>query len=550
MRKLTLLTIFGVLALELQAQHTTHGEEGQPLNHVMACRVGVHFVENLPPPQIMEGIGHSDLKINTSSSLTQQYFSQGVSLLHCFWDFEAYRAFKEAIRHDSTAIMPYWGLLHTLNFTRKSEFDADKEMALNKIKTLYDSASDLELHYAKGVVDFIESNNPEGYIRKLEYIIHHNPEDVDAKLFLALMNRSGFDSGETPKPGNMYAEYLLQDLLRTNPDHYGVHHYWIHQMESKTPERALESAKRLTSMAPNSGHIVHMPGHIYYQMGMYREAHQQFVQSMKVDSAYMTQQGINEIDNWNYIHNLDYLLANCVQSGHYQRALRYAELLKAMHVVPERPQSHQRLYFHHGVIVPAFIEMRFGHWKRAADKFKAIDDPDSLYGVSAMNYKQAWTLFSEGMAAVELEDGNTAQIFLDRLDALLWRNSQKEDEKEKINPFYLSLLKPASFQLKGNIIVLKGQFEKGIATLKKAAQLEQEFGYSEPPMYPRPVLINLGEVYTSQGYYDKAEECYQRLVEKHPNSALAYQGLIEVYEAEGNQQKLSEAKSKLAQVKK
>ena len=78
-------------------------------------------IENLPAPELMNGVGSSTLKIKTSSELAQKYFSQGVSQLHCFWDFEAYRSFKEAIKLDSTAIMPYWGILHTILFIDNEE---------------------------------------------------------------------------------------------------------------------------------------------------------------------------------------------------------------------------------------------------------------------------------------------------------------------------------------------------------------------------------------------------------------------------------------------
>ena len=40
------------------------------------------------------------MTITTSSPEAQRYFDQGLNLLHCFWDFEAYRSFREAARLD------------------------------------------------------------------------------------------------------------------------------------------------------------------------------------------------------------------------------------------------------------------------------------------------------------------------------------------------------------------------------------------------------------------------------------------------------------------
>ena len=55
--------------------------------------------------------------------------------------------------------------------------------------------------------------------------------------------------------------------------HIGANHYYIHAVEaSTTPERALPSAKRLETLVPAAGHLVHMPAHIYMRTGDYHAA--------------------------------------------------------------------------------------------------------------------------------------------------------------------------------------------------------------------------------------------------------------------------------------
>ena len=78
--------------------------------------MGAKF-RDLPPPPLMQGIGDASMKITTKSDAAQQYFNQGLRLLHCFWDFEAYRAFKEAARQDPDAAMAYWGNSRRLGCT-------------------------------------------------------------------------------------------------------------------------------------------------------------------------------------------------------------------------------------------------------------------------------------------------------------------------------------------------------------------------------------------------------------------------------------------------
>ncbi|MEH6763087.1 MAG: hypothetical protein V7655_01200 [Aequorivita antarctica] len=543
MTKTVLFILLLIIINPVFAQHD-HSDHGKEINHVMACRSGVNYIENLPEPKLMSGVGSSSLKIKTSSELAQKYFSQGVSQLHCFWDFEAYRSFKEAIRIDSTAVMPYWGILHTILFIDNEEFDAEKEKATEKLKALSETAEGYEAIYSKGILDFVETENPEGYLKQLENIVHQYPDDVDAKLFLALFNMSGYDEHMDPKKGTIYSEYLLRNLLISNPENHGVHHYWIHQMENCCPEEAIASADKLAALAPESGHIVHMPGHIYYKLGDYKKAHDQFIKAMKVDSTYMADQNIKEIDNWNYIHNLNYLLANCAQDGRYKEGLYYAKKLEKMVAVADRVDMHRGAYFYQGIITPPIMEMRFGFWDKAVEKFEAITDKDTLYGRAAMDYKTALTLFSSGMQALTKNDISAAKIKLDQLDALFWRNSILEEEKEKLNEFQLKTLRVTSVELEGNILVAENDYEKGIPTLEKAVKMEKDLGYSEPPYYPRPTLLSLAAAYIKKGEFEKAESCYEKILDKHPNSAIAYWGQMKLYKAQKQQDKYEGIKSK------
>jgi tetratricopeptide (TPR) repeat protein len=152
-------------------------------------------------------------------------------------------------------------------------------------------------------------------------------------------------------------------------------------VENCCPEEAIESANKLAALAPESGHIVHMPGHIYYKLGDYKKAHNQFIEGMKADSTYMAEQNIKEVDNWNYIHNLNYLLANCAQSGRYKEGLYYADRLEKMIVVADRIDMHRSAYFYQGITTPAIMEMHFGFWDKAVEKFEAITDEGSIYGL-------------------------------------------------------------------------------------------------------------------------------------------------------------------------
>jgi len=73
-------------------------------------------LSKLPGPERLEGIGQSHILITTKSAEAQQWFDQGLALLHCFWDYEALRAFEQATRLDPDCALCHWGLAQALDF--------------------------------------------------------------------------------------------------------------------------------------------------------------------------------------------------------------------------------------------------------------------------------------------------------------------------------------------------------------------------------------------------------------------------------------------------
>ena len=544
----TLFLVSSALTAFSQHDHDTdHG--ASHAQHIQESRKKTVYIHDLPRPKLMEGIGTSNLKIQTKSDSCQRFFSQGIALLHCYWDFEAYRSFKEAARLDSTAIMPWWGLLTTTAFMKDEAFKMDKELSLKKLKALVKSASDHEKLYATGILlaDSLKENGDKEYQKKIETIIHKYPDDIDAQLFLANNNMAGYNFEQAPNEGQIYSEYVIKNLLQKYPDNAAANHYWIHLMESCCPEKALESANKLTRLAYSSGHMVHMPGHIYNRLGDYKNAYDSFTASVKVDSAYMKQNGIQEVDTWNYIHNIHYLLANCAQDGRYSKALYYAEKLNHMTTDKARKKVYDGSFFGQGIIAPARMELCFGYYEKAANRLKAISDPDSIYGEKNMAYKEALTFFALGMQAIENKKLTEAQKFADALDSYLWRNTTYEKPDKSISKFALKHLVVASLELQGSLKGLENKYDAAVVLLEDAVKKEEDLGYSEPPYYPRPVKLSLANVYAKAGKYDKAIATLEDLLKKHPNGAPALYGLYKVYKQKGEAAKAKEFAERLKQ---
>ena len=562
MKKTTVFLAFCLLANLAFAQHDHHVEDNKTteshghnhLAHIQASRAQNFYIHNLPSPKLMMGIGQSKMAIVTKSEKTQAYFNQGINLLHDFWDFEAYRAFKEAIKHDSTAIMPYWGLLQTPGPDEDSVLTSLKKNAAMQLKKLVKTANEKEKLYAEIALlgDSLKEKAYPEIVKKYEVIIHKFPEDIDAKLFLALGKMSGFDTDMNPNEGQMYSEFLLKDAQRIDPNNHAFHHYWIHVMEHCCPERALASADALTALGPNSGHIVHMPGHIYNRVGDYKRAHDAFVASVKVDSAYMKNEGIEEVDNWNYIHNINYLINNCVHDGRHNEALFYAEKLKNMKVDKDRKKIYDGSFFNQGILAPAKMEMAFGNWDKAISQLGKVKNTDTTYSFATMEFKNCLTLFAKGMVALDKNNVNEAIQFSNSLDAILWRNEKQTGKDSSLNQGfgrftwgYQNTLNTASLELQGCIASHQGNYENAALLLAKAEKNEIDLGYGEPPLYARPVAYSIAKMHEKAGKMDKSIEKYQGLLKRFPKSAMVYFELLKNYTTKGDIEKAKEMGNKL-----
>jgi tetratricopeptide (TPR) repeat protein len=485
----------------------------------------------MPPPKLMTGIGTSSLRITTKSPEAQAYFSQGVALLHCFWDFEAYRAFKEAVRLDPDAPMPYWGILKAIR--PYPAMEEERAGAIAKIGKLKDRASDHEQYYLR---EFEHDGNSKEEPNVMEQLVEKYPDDVDAQAFLGLSLSGGYDAHDQPNSGQVAAHMVLENLLANHPENAAANHYLIHVLEDGPyPERALRAADALAKLAPASGHMVHMPGHIYYRVGDYERARESFLAAMKVEEDYMRSERVSVIDNWNYPHNISYLIAADVEAGHYKEALQLAAKLDELPVITARAVATPR----HAITVGATtarLQIRFGHWDEVIDHPVRIGD-EELAGAPARTYRDAILAYARGMRAIDKKDFAAASRESDALDAMQWRLKNGHfDVKENGSPDpVLNLLDSYSLDLRGNLECASGRLEEGLKLLEESADnARTRIGYFEPPTYGRPEQESIGYAYLRAKKFDKAREAFEKELKERPKSGHALYGIAVSYEESGD----------------
>lgn len=489
----------------------------------------------------MRDIGNASLRISTHSPEAQAYFNQGLRLLHCFWYFEAYRAFREAARLDPSAAMPYWGMSEAfLNF----EMDGAARTAIHQAESQMQSASDHERFYIRAAADLLDRPGDDGRSagnQELRTLMSRYPEDLNAPEFLAMAEMSGYQPDGRPNPGQTDAQTILRRILASHPDDVAANHYWIHSVEDGPhPEEGLKSALVVARLGSNSGHLVHMPGHIYYRLGDYERARQAFLRSMRVDDAYLARQHLRPEDDANYEHNLSYLVAACAEAGRYQEALRWARMLDRL----AAPLDYASSALHYAIPVGSTLlrlHLRFADWQAAAGDSINFGVDAARINAAARQYEEGWHIYARGMAALARGSGSAERQGGAResaaLQTLLGQLNAELPAEPASNAYWVGgaihLLELASVELQANLRSAQGQNTEAFRLLKQAVDQETALGYTEPPYCARPVEETLGAALLRAHLWELARQAFDRELRLRPHSGFALFGMAQSYAMEG-----------------
>lgn len=285
-------------------------------------------------PWLMKDIGSEYVKfpITTKNPEVQQWFTQGITLLHSFWDYEAERAFRWCLKLEPENAMAYWGLARAAGNERGKEFLREAVKRKNTVterERLYIEAME-ESEAIDPLRDRSESARREAsqnYGKKLESICIRYPDDLEARALLALAHLGDDRYG---------AEMMIREVLAKQPNHPGAHHYRIHNWNYHEPEQALESCRRYGAIAPGSGHALHMPGHVYATVGMWNEAAISMDSATRTEKKSMAERMTFPFNHWNYGHNRNYLSYIQEQLGMANAAILGAKQLMEAPLDPKQ----------------------------------------------------------------------------------------------------------------------------------------------------------------------------------------------------------------------
>ncbi|MEW6491612.1 MAG: tetratricopeptide repeat protein [Cyanobacteriota bacterium] len=500
---------------------------------------------------LLNNLGNYHHPISTTAPLAQRYFNQGLILSYGFNLTEAERSFQEAARLDPKCAMCYWGVALALgpniNTTMKAEAVPKAWTALQKAIELSNNASKNEQAYIQALAKRYSSEPVEdrstlnlAYVNAMRDVVQRYPDDLDAATLFAqaimdTMPWSYWTKEGKPKPGTLELLATLESVLKRSSNHPGANHFYIHTLENKQPELAVAAADRLVNLVPGAGHLLHMPSHIYIQVGRYHDAVVVNQRAVGTDDDYVAQylaQGFPRID-YNVGHNRNFLWFAAMMAGESKVAIEAAQhtaRLAEPKLMRESWGGTLQQYY----TFPLFAFAKFGMW----DKVLAQPAPDAdlLYPTGVWHY-------ARGMAFTAKNQLKKAAQELEQLKSIA---TNPAPEKATIGEINRKILKTASEVLAGELAAKQGKYELAIAHLKTAVGLDEEL-HGEPALWYSPVRQTLGAVLLEAGQPAKAEQIYREDLNKYPNNGWSLQGLAQSLQAQG---KTREAKEVQKQFKK
>jgi hypothetical protein len=487
-----------------------------------------HAATTEKPAVLMTGLGRLHHPIATRSQEAQRFFDQGLTLVYGFNHDEAVRAFRRAAELDPASPMPHWGVALALGPNiNDPDVDPERERAAydeaQRARALAASAPAGERAYVDALVKrySIEPNADlkamaVQYKDAMRDLIRQYPDDLDAATLYAesLMDLHPWllwSADGKPTEGTEEIVAALESVLRRDAMHIGANHYYIHAVEaSQTPDRALASARRLETLVPAAGHLVHMPAHIYMRTGNYAGAVTSNAKAAQVDRDYIKARGADGLYPMMYYnHNLDFLASAAMMSGQFKEAKQAAAMVAAS----ATPMIAQMASLEPFAAKTLFVLLRFSRW----DDVVALPAPAAKHALLT-----ALSHFGRGVA--QAARGNAGGAEKERAAYADARKTIAPESGWGYNQAK-SMFAVSDAVLEAWIARAKRDDAAAIDAWRRAVAAEDLLNYDEPADWFYPTRESLGAALLRAKRLDEAAAVFREDLTRNPNNGRSLFGL-------------------------
>jgi tetratricopeptide (TPR) repeat protein len=486
---------------------------------------------------------------NSGATAAQEPFLRGLALLHSFEYEQAAEAFQQAQQADKAFAMAYWAEALTYSHILWGEDDPlTARLTLERLGPNPDARLALagttrERQYGAAIEAFFADTTvavrARAFADSMRKITAQYPDDVDAAAFtslaLLMMETVSPLQAEERRASRDEAIDLAERIYRARPRHPGAVHYLIHATDDPAfAARGLGAARTYALIAPDAEHALHMPAHIFLQLGLWDDVASSNERAWAASRAEVAAQKLTGADV--SFHDLQWLQYAYLQQGRYKAAralidtarvvLADADLASAMHVDARYAPG----------ILQFMYSMQTGEWTGIACRRPS----ESLYQQQPDNERERTFMliaaYQAAISAVMCSDSTAPALQFVRKQVA----SLKPGDPSR------STFVVAQLHIEALTAQKQGDFARAVQLLSAEAN-----GPLRPAVGPPALLRTLelfGDALLRSGQPRDAIAAYTRALELTPNRVQALLGQARARSAAGDRVGAAAAYRQLATI--
>ena len=507
------------------------GAKGSSMRDKIAMAAALVQAQPAAPIRLYQGLGKIDFPISTSNPEAQRYFNQGMGFAYGFNHAAAIASFRAAQQLDPSCAMCFWGeaLAYGPNINAPLTPDANS-LALKAIAKSQELSSKttpperaLIMALAKRYSadpDVKRADMDAAFADAMLAVARYYPQHDDISLIAAeaAMDTLPWNywdaTKQNPQPRLGEAIKLVETVMARNPEHPQAPHLYIHLMENgPDPKRAEAAADRLSApLAGDAGHLVHMPAHIYYRLGRWKDSIRVNIDAARQDEAYIKESNDKGFVRYGYYpHNVHFIVTSAQMAGDLPTAIIEAKRLAG---IVDAQTATQIAWIQAIHAAPYFAALQFA----STDEVLRMAEPDPrlAYVKGVRHYARAVAYAQQGnQRGYDAEIAAINQIRKsDALKSMIDQGVPAND-----------LLELAEHVAMGRFASARGRHLQAADHYRQAIAVEDRIPYMEPPYWYYPVHQSLGAALFRAGKYDEAREAFTTALAKYPNNGWALYGL-------------------------
>jgi tetratricopeptide (TPR) repeat protein len=508
-------------------------------------------------------LGNYTWQISSSKASSQTSFNLGIFHEFGFNQHEARGAMTRAVTQDPTCAMCFWGLSYSFGPFLNHPVMVDQDQLDTTYHAIRTAATLAVTNVEKDLIRATAFRYPDTDLKRnqtLAYLAYSNelsvlytkyPQDPNIAVLYAesLMNleannyflhetmgpdasTSVVPSGLRPysKKANQVLTTMLSSPNRKFSRHPFALHLYIHLTEAGIPglkdgamvgEHAADILQRLNYTG--SGHLEHMPGHLYLRVGRYSAAARANVLARVADEYY----DMHALVPYGPCHNQYFgVYAACV-AGMRSYAIEGSQHMRNVYAVNVTRGDAPGLEQGWNAMLTTYV--RFGLWNQILNDTEVAPVNTALYSQVLRHYSRGFALLHvsgvSGVSGVSVVPVEIELAALQKIQRFIIQRAA--NDASGFNGMAVRLSSIANDTLSAAVLLSRGDVQRAIAVLSRAANTQDSAKYDEPPDWHYSTDACVGKVLLDHGLPEQAELAFQKDLKAYPKNGWGLTGLLQ-----------------------